>query len=401
MFKISTLNKISSKGLDLLDEKYTLTDNIEEADGILVRSQDMNSMELSSNLKAVARAGAGVNNIPLDKCAEKGIVVFNTPGANANAVKELVLSGLLLAARTIPQALSWAASLKENVSAAVEKGKSQFAGTEICGKTLGVVGLGAIGRKVAASASALGMNILGFDPYFTGEIEDVKIYSTIEDMLPECDYVTIHVPATDSTKGMFNQYLFDKMKASAVLLNFSRDKLVKDDDLLAALESGKLAAYVTDFPNDALAGAAAGAAAYGSMGKSGQSADGSAGRIILLPHLGASTAEAEENCAVMATEQIMNYFQNGNIINSVNFPKVDMGPIKGGARIAFFTKGCQDPVSAASAVLEKNGVKPSALQGGTKGDHGYVLAETDLDSVADMDISDDSIIKYMVFKPGL
>ena len=401
MFKISTLNKISSKGLDLLDEKYTLTENIEEADGILVRSQDMNSMELSSNLKAVARAGAGVNNIPLDKCAEKGIVVFNTPGANANAVKELVLSGLLLAARNIPPALSWAASLKENVSAAVEKGKSQFAGTEKCGKTLGVVGLGAIGRKVAASASALGMNILGFDPYFTGEIEDVKIYSTIEDMLPECDYVTIHVPATDSTKGMFNQYLFDKMKASAVLLNFSRDKLVKDDDLLAALESGKLAAYVTDFPNDALAGAASGAAAYGSMGKSGQSADGSAGRIILLPHLGASTAEAEENCAVMATEQIMNYFQNGNIINSVNFPKVDMGSIKGGARIAFFTKGCQDPVSAASAVLEKNGVKPSALQGGTKGDHGYVLAETDLDSVADMDISDDSIIKYMVFKPGL
>ena len=377
-----------------------------------MRSQDMSSMELSPNLKAVARAGAGVNNIPLDKCAERGIVVFNTPGANANAVKELVLSGLLLAARNIPQALSWAASLEENVSAAVEKGKSQFAGTEICGKTLGVVGLGAIGRKVAASASALGMNILGFDPYFTGEIEDVKIYSTIEDMLPECDYVTIHVPATDSTKGMFNQYLFDKMKASAVLLNFSRDKLVKDDDLLAALESGKLAAYVTDFPNDALAGAAAGAAAYGSMsksgqsaygsmGKSGQSADGSAGRIILLPHLGASTAEAEENCAVMATEQIMNYFQNGNIINSVNFPKVDMGPIRGGARIAFFTKGCQDPVSAASAVLEKNGVKPSALQGGTKGDHGYVLAETDLDSVADMDISDDSIIKYMVFKPGL
>lgn len=401
MFKISTLNKISSKGLDLLDEKYTLTESIEEADGILVRSQDMNSMELSSNLKAVARAGAGVNNIPLDKCAERGIVVFNTPGANANAVKELVLSGLLLAARNIPQALSWAASLEENVSAAVEKGKSQFAGTEICGKTLGVVGLGAIGRKVAASASALGMNILGFDPYFTGEIEDVKIYSTIEDMLSECDYVTIHVPATDSTKGMFNQYLFDKMKASAVLLNFSRDKLVKDDDLLAALKSGRLAGYVTDFPNDALAGAAAGAAADGSAGKSDQSADGSAGRIILLPHLGASTAEAEENCAVMATEQIMNYFQNGNIINSVNFPKVDMGPIKDGARIAFFTKGCQDPVSAASAVLEKNGVKPSALQGGAKGDYGYVLAEADLDSAADMDISDDSIIKYMVFKPGL
>jgi len=377
MFKISTLNKISKKGLNLLDDKYIITEKTEDADGILVRSQDMHSMELSSDLRAIARAGAGVNNIPLDKCAEKGIVVFNTPGANANAVKELVIAGLFLAARNIPKALTWAASLSEDVSKTVEKGKSQFAGSEISGKTLGVVGLGAIGRKVAASAAALGMNVAGYDPYYSGGMDTITICNSIEELLPQCDYITIHVPATDSTKGMFNKELFAIMKDSAVLLNFSRDKLVNDVDLLIALETGTLAAYVTDFPNDALVGR---------------------DKVILLPHLGASTEEAEENCAVMAVEQMMNYFENGNIINSVNFPKVDMGPLEKGVRLAFFTKDCDDPVVLVQEQLIKCDIKAAKIQGANKGKYGYVLVEADLDTAPSIVFYDSKIIKHVTFK---
>lgn len=377
MFKISTLNKISKKGLNLLDDKYIITEKTEDADGILVRSQDMHSMELSSDLRAIARAGAGVNNIPLDKCAEKGIVVFNTPGANANAVKELVIAGLFLASRNIPKALTWAASLSEDVSKTVEKGKSQFAGSEISGKTLGVVGLGAIGRKVAASAAALGMNVAGYDPYYSGGMDTITICNSIEELLPQCDYITIHVPATDSTKGMFNKELFAIMKDSAVLLNFSRDKLVNDVDLLIALETGALAAYVTDFPNDALVGR---------------------DKVILLPHLGASTEEAEENCAVMAVEQMMNYFENGNIINSVNFPKVDMGPLEKGVRLAFFTKDCDDPVVLVQEQLIKCDIKASKIQGANKGKYGYVLVEADLDTAPSIVFYDNRIIKHITFK---
>ncbi|MCI8347856.1 MAG: 3-phosphoglycerate dehydrogenase [Firmicutes bacterium] len=377
MFKISTLNKISKKGLNLLDDKYIITEKTEDADGILVRSQDMHSMELSSDLRAIARAGAGVNNIPLDKCAEKGIVVFNTPGANANAVKELVIAGLFLASRNIPKALTWAASLSEDVSKTVEKGKSQFAGSEISGKTLGVVGLGAIGRKVAASAAALGMNVAGYDPYYSGGMDTITICNSIEELLPQCDYITIHVPATDSTKGMFNKELFAIMKDSAVLLNFSRDKLVNDVDLLIALETGALAAYVTDFPNDALVGR---------------------DKVILLPHLGASTEEAEENCAVMVVEQMMNYFENGNIINSVNFPKVDMGPLEKGVRLAFFTKDCDDPVVLVQEQLIKCDIKAAKIQGANKGKYGYVLVEADLDTAPSIVFYDSKIIKHVTFK---
>lgn len=391
MFKISTLNKISGKGLNLLSEEYMITENTAEADGILVRSQDMHSMELSDQLKAIARAGAGVNNIPLDKCAEKGIVVFNTPGANANAVKELVLAGLLLSARNIPKALSWVSSLTENVSSAVEKGKSQFAGSEISGKTLGVIGLGAIGKKVAASAYALGMEILGYDPYYSGQMENVEICQSIESLIPRCDYITIHVPATESTKGMFNAPLFSMMKPSAVLLNFSRDKLVNDADLLEALSSDKLAGYVTDFPNDTLA-----VQSDSSLGEDALSK--ARDKIIFLPHLGASTQEAEENCAVMAVQQIMDYFQNGNIINSVNFPRVDMGPISGGVRIAFFTKDCDKPVDLVKNLLSEQGIKSAALQGGTKGAYGYVLADTELSSEPSIKVSDERILKCQVFK---
>lgn len=391
MFKISTLNKISGKGLNLLSEEYMITENTAEAVGILVRSQDMHSMELSDQLKAIARAGAGVNNIPLDKCAEKGIVVFNTPGANANAVKELVLAGLLLSARNIPKALSWVSSLTENVSSAVEKGKSQFAGSEISGKTLGVIGLGAIGKKVAASAYALGMEILGYDPYYSGQMENVEICQSIESLIPRCDYITIHVPATESTKGMFNAPLFSMMKSSAVLLNFSRDKLVNDADLLEALSSDKLAGYVTDFPNDTLA-----VQSDSSLGEDALSK--ARDKIIFLPHLGASTQEAEENCAVMAVQQIMDYFQNGNIINSVNFPRVDMGPISGGVRIAFFTKDCDQPVDLVKNLLSEQGIKSAALQGGTKGAYGYVLADTELSSEPSIKVSDERILKCQVFK---
>ena len=373
MYKIATLNKISKVGLDLLNSEYAVIEDVNEAEGILVRSQDMHSMDLSEELLAVARAGAGVNNIPLEKCADQGIVVFNTPGANANAVKELVIAGLFLSARNIPKALAWANTLEENVSATVEKGKSQFAGTEILGKTLGVVGLGAIGRKVAASAKALGMEIVGYDPYYTAGGEGISVYTDLLEMLPLCDYITIHVPAMDSTKGMFNKELFGAMKEHAVLLNFSRDKLVNDVDLLVALETGKLACYVTDFPNDNLVGRE---------------------NVILLPHLGASTEEAEDNCASMAVEQIMDYFENGNIRNSVNFPGVDLGPLESGSRLSFLTKGMENPVEEIKSMLVGGDFEVTKAAGGTKGEYGYVLLETDAKDLPVLFFKNPKIIRY-------
>lgn len=355
MYKIATLNKISPVGLKQLTAEYTLTDEVGEADGILVRSQDMHEMELSDKLKAVARAGAGVNNIPLDKCAEKGIVVFNTPGANANAVKELVLCGLFLAARNIPQALTWTSGLSEDVSKAVEKGKSQFAGSEIMGKTLGIVGLGAIGRKVAAAAKALGMEIVGYDPFYVSGGEGISVYQDLTEMLPLCDFVTLHLPANDSTKGMVNKKLFDSMKDGTVLLNFSRDKLVNELDLAVALESGRLAKYVTDFPNDNMVGR---------------------NNVILLPHLGASTAEAEDNCAVMAVNEMRNYFENGNIINSVNFPRLDMGKLEDGIRISFMVRDMADPATEIIELLSCANVNVSRIAASRREDGiSYVLAE--------------------------
>ena len=355
MYQIATLNKISKVGMNELTAEYIVTENIEKADGILVRSADMLEMEFSDNLMAIARAGAGVNNIPLDRCAEKGIVVFNTPGANANAVKELTIAGLFLAARNIPSALDWAKGLTDDVSKTVEKGKSQFAGTEITGKMLGVVGLGAIGLKVAAAAQALGMKVCGYDPYFSGEA-DFAVYTDLKEMLPACDYVTIHVPANDATKGMFNKELFAAMKDGAVLLNFSRDKLVKDVDLLVAIETGKISQYVTDFPNDNLVDCKG---------------------VVLLPHLGASTEEAEDNCAVMAVKEIRDYFENGNIINSVNFPKADMGPIGENVRIALLTCDIENPVEYASEIFAAIQIGVKQIVGGTKKRFGYVLAEID------------------------
>ena len=377
MYKISTLNKISPAGLSRFNEEYILTDKIEEADGILVRSQDMHEMEFSDNLRAIARAGAGVNNIPLDRCAENGIVVFNTPGANANAVKELVLCGLFLAARNVPAALDWAKGLTEDVSGAVEKGKSQFAGHEIAGKTLGIVGLGAIGRKVAASAKALGMEIVGYDPYFVSGGEGISVYTDLEEMLGICDYITLHLPANDTTKGMVDSRLFAAMKDGAVLLNFSRDKLVNDMDLAVALESGRVSQYVTDFPNDNLIGRK---------------------NVILLPHLGASTEEAEDNCAAMAADEIRNYFENGNIINSVNFPELDMGPLEKGIRLSFMVKNMTDPAAEILKMLTAADIQTARIMASRRSDGiSYVLVEVASENVPALLFSGENgarIIKY-------
>ena len=361
MYKIATLNKISPAGLSRFNEAYITTDKTEEADGILVRSQDMHEMEFSDDLKAVARAGAGVNNIPLDRCAQEGIVVFNTPGANANAVKELVLCGLLLAARNVPAALDWAKTLTEDVSKTVEKGKSQFAGHEIMGKTLGIVGLGAIGRKVAAAAKALGMEIVGYDPYYVSGGEGISVYTDLEEMLGICDYITLHLPANETTKGMVDSTLFAAMKDGAVLLNFSRDKLVNDMDLAAALETGKVSQYVTYFPNDNLVGRK---------------------NVILLPHLGASTEEAEDNCAAMAADEIRNYFENGNIINSVNFPKLDMGALEKGIRLSFIVKDMADPAAEILKMLSSVDVQVSKVMASRRPDGiSYVLVEAASENV--------------------
>lgn len=305
MYKIHCLNNISPVGLDLLTDSYELTDNVEEADAILVRSADMHAMDIPANLKAVARAGAGVNNIPLDKFAEAGIAVFNTPGANANAVKELVLAGMLLASRDIIGGVEWvrANADDENVGKSAEKAKKQFAGGEIMGKTLGVIGLGAIGAKVAQAAEALGMKVIGYDPAMDGITVHERISPAVEftddlaKLYPACDFITIHVPALPATKMMINGEALAQMKDGVVFLNFSRDVLVDDEAMAAALESGKVAAYVTDFANPAVV---------------------KMERAIVIPHLGASTAEAEDNCAKMAVEELMAYLERGEKIHCVN-----------------------------------------------------------------------------------
>ncbi len=365
MYKIATLNKISPVGLACLTEDYTVVDDLAAANGILVRSADMLSMEFSPELKAIARAGAGVNNIPVDRCAEEGIVVFNTPGANANAVKELVICGMLMAMRNVPGGLEWAKTLapteEMDVAKQVEKGKSKYAGHEIYGKTLGVVGLGAIGRKIAESCAALGMFIVGYDPFVT-ECEGVEVYTDLKEMLSKADIVTLHLPANDATKKMINKDVISAMKDGVLLLNYSRDKLVNEDDLLEALASGKVSQYVCDFPNDHM------------VGKPG---------VILTPHLGASSAEAEDNCAEMAVREIRNYLENGNIINSVNFPKLDMG-VKAHTRYAFILKGVENPaeyiVDLVSEPLEVSKVMASMRKDGIS----YVLVETANDDVVEL-----------------
>ena len=311
MKKIATLNKISPVGLGRFTDDYTIVEDVNEAEGIIVRSAAMHDMTFGKDLVAIARAGAGFNNIPIERCAEEGIVVFNTPGANANAVKELVLCAMIMCARNLPGALEWEKSLIGDPDALkdAEKGKAQFAGSEISGKTLGVIGLGAVGVLVANSAKRLGMDVIGYDPYITlhnaHELHsNIPVVSDLGELMPNCDYVTIHVPAMDSTKGMLDVRRIGQMKRNAVLLNFARDTLVDENAVIAALEAGELSAYVTDFGTEAV------------LGHEG---------VIALPHLGASTKEAEDNCAAMAAEQLMDFIENGNITNSVNAPNCSMG----------------------------------------------------------------------------
>lgn len=370
MFKILTLNKISKVGLGQLSDNYTVSDNETNPDGILLRSFKMHDMELPESLKAVARCGAGVNNIPLDKCAEKGIVVFNTPGANANAVKELVLTGLLLSSRKIMASYTWAQSLQgtEDIAKQVEKGKSNFAGPEIKGKTLGIVGLGAIGVLVANAAVALGMNVIGYDPYFSIKNalaldNAVKFTSNLDDIYAVADYITVHVPATPETKNMINAESLAKCKDGVRLLNFARNELVNVADVKTALESGKVSCYVCDFPNEETVGV-----------------DG----IITLPHLGASTPEAEDNCATMAAKEIMAYLEDGNIINSVNYPNCSAPRIAGKARVCVLHKNTPNILAQITAFFGEKGINIEHMTNNAKGDYAY--------TILDVDNADDSIV---------
>lgn len=370
MFKILTLNKISKVGLGQLSDNYTVSDNEANPDGILLRSFKMHDMELPESLKAVARCGAGVNNIPLDKCAENGIVVFNTPGANANAVKELVLTGLLLSSRKIMASYAWAQSLQgtEDIAKQVEKGKSNFAGPEIKGKTLGIVGLGAIGVLVANAAVALGMNVIGYDPYFSIKNalaldNAVKFTSNLDDIYAVADYITVHVPATPETKNMINAESLAKCKDGVRLLNFARNELVNVADVKTALESGKVSCYICDFPNEETVGV-----------------DG----IITLPHLGASTPEAEDNCATMAANEIMAYLEDGNIVNSVNYPNCSAPRIAGKARVCVLHKNTPNILAQITAFFGEKGINIEHMTNNAKGDYAY--------TILDVDNADDSVV---------
>ncbi len=363
MTKVNCLNPIAACGLDLFSDNYEIVDTMDNADAVLVRSAAMHDLELPESVVAIARAGAGVNNIPLDKCAEKGIVVFNTPGANANGVKELVVAGLLLASRDLMGGYNWC---KENASdpdlgKKVEKQKSQYAGNEIQGKKLGVIGLGAIGAKVANIAFRLGMEVYGYDPYVSVDAawslsRHIKHINNVEDIYRECDYITIHVPALASTKGMMNKDAFAIMKDGVKILNFARDVLVNDEDMKAALASGKVAKYVTDFPNAAIAGC---------------------DNVITLPHLGASTAESEDNCAIMAVNQIADFIENGNIKNSVNYPACDAGVCDTAARVAICHKNIPDMLTKFTGVFSKENINIANMVSKSRGNWAYTILDVE------------------------
>jgi len=361
MRKIHCLNAIANVGTDIFDENYKLTDNIEEADAIMVRSAAMGDMDFSENLLAIARAGAGVNNIPLERCADAGIVVFNTPGANANGVKELVICGMLLAARDVVGGIEWTRSIKDSDTIAkdVEKGKKNFAGGEIKGKKLGVIGLGAIGAEVANAAASLGLEVLGYDPFISVNAawrlsRKIKPITDINEIFKECDYITLHVPLTDDNKGMIGKNSIPQMKDGVVILNFARDLLVDDDEMEKALESGKVARYVTDFPNT----------------KSARME-----KAIVIPHLGASTQESEDNCAVMAANELVDYLENGNIKNSVNFPSCDMGVCQVEGRVALLHQNIPNMIGQITSAFAKNGYNISDLTNKSKGSKAYTLID--------------------------
>lgn len=359
MFKYHCLNPISKVGTDKFTNNYVKTETIEEADGILVRSAAMHDMELPKGLLAVARAGAGVNNIPLDKCASQGVVVFNTPGANANGVKELVIAGMLLAARDVVGGINWVSdnTEDENIAKTAEKQKKQYAGTELYGKKLGIIGLGAIGVKVANVAKHLGMEVYGYDPYVSVDAawnlsRDVKHVFNVDEIYETCDYITVHVPLLDSTKKMINDDAITKMKDGVILLNFARDLLADEEAVLRGIKNGKIRKYVSDFPNPT------------TVGQEG---------CIVIPHLGASTEESEDNCAVMAVKEMMNYLESGNIQNSVNYPNCDMGYPAQAGRVAIFHKNMKGMISKFSTVLGDNGINITDMMNKSKGEVAYSM----------------------------
>ena len=370
MFQINCLNPISKIGLDNLTTDYRINDNVNEADAILVRSASMHDMDLPDSLLAVARAGAGTNNIPLDKCAEKGIVVFNTPGANANAVKELVIAGMLLASRDVVGGIEWCKANKDdaNIAKTAEKEKKNFAGTELMGKKLGIIGLGAIGVKVANVARHFGMEVYGYDPYVSVNAawslsRDVKHVFNLDEIYENCDFITVHVPLMDSTKHYVNKEAINKMKDGVVLLNFARDLLVDEQEVLKGIAAKKIRKYVTDFPNPTTAGQ-----------------DG----CIVIPHLGASTEEAEDNCAVMAVDQMMNYLENGNIINSVNYPACDMGVCNKAGRVAIFHKNIANMITKFTACFGDAGINITDMMNKSRGEVAYTMMDLEAPATAEI-----------------
>ncbi|MFQ9934180.1 MAG: phosphoglycerate dehydrogenase [Lachnospiraceae bacterium] len=363
MIKVNCLNPIAKVGMSLLPDTFGTTGEFSEAEAVLVRSASMHELELPDCLLAVARAGAGVNNIPLDKCADKGVVVFNTPGANANGVKELVIAGMLLASRDIRGGMQWVSDNKtdENINKSMEKAKSKFAGTEIKGKTLGVIGLGAIGVLVANAATKLGMKVVGCDPYLSVQnalnlSNEVTILKSNAEVYAVSDFITIHVPLLDDTRGMINKASISMMKDGVVILNYARDLLVNDDDMEEALASGKIRKYVTDFPNARTA---------------------NMDNVIAFPHLGASTEESEDNCAVMAVNQIVDYIENGNIKNSVNYPACDMGVCNKAGRIAILHRNVPNMLSQFTGAMAAENINISDMLNKSKGNYGYTMMDVD------------------------
>ena len=388
MIKYNCLNPIAGIGLNLFPaDVYEKVDTVDDAEAVLVRSAAMHDMELSDNLAAIARAGAGVNNIPLDKCAEKGIVVFNTPGANANGVKELVVAGMMLASRDLKGGMKWVEDNKddENINKSMEKAKSKFAGTEIQGKKLGVIGLGAIGVLVANAANRLGMEVYGVDPYLSVEhalnmSRDINLVKSKEEIYRECDFITVHVPLLDDTRQMINKETLAMMKDGVVILNFSRDLLVNDDDMKEAIASGKVKKYVTDFPNAKTA-----------------NMDG----VIAFPHLGASTAESEDNCAVMAVKEIMDYMENGNIRNSVNYPACDAGVCNTAGRIAINHRNVPNMLTQFTAVFSAEGVNIENMVNKSRGDYAYSIFDIvvpSTDSFVEKLKAIDGVLKVRIVK---
>ena len=363
MYNIHYLNKISSQGTALWTEDYRLTDDLDQADGILVRRANMHDMVLPDNLAAVARAGAGVNNIPLTSCAEKGIVVFNTPGANANSVMELALCGMLLACRDIVGGINWVQSIKgsSEITRLVEKGKSQFAGHEIRQKNLGVIGLGAVGGPLANAARRLGMNVYGCDPFISIEAawhldSHIIRVNSREELYANCDIISLHVPLLDDTRKMINAEAIAKMKDGVIILNFARDLLVDDEAMAQALASGKVAKYVTDFPNEKTANMPG---------------------CIAIPHLGASTEESEDNCSKMAVREMMNYLENGNINNSVNYPNCDMGVCRAAGRITILHRNIPNSLGRFTAAIAGEDINIDSLMNKSRGEYAYTMLDLD------------------------